>query len=129
MPLFTDRKHSLRRLCFYRCVSVHGGGGRGIPACLAGHMTRQQYISRCTVDVSQLVWKQHTGNIKCMMGYVTWYTPGIENPPGWRTPQDGDPPGMENPPGWRTQLGCRTPPGMENPPRWRTPSSRMEKPP
>ena len=24
----------LRRLCFYRCVSVHGGGG-GIPACLA----------------------------------------------------------------------------------------------
>ena len=25
----------LRRLCFYRCVSVHKGGG-GIPACLAG---------------------------------------------------------------------------------------------
>ena len=25
--LFTARKRSLRRLCFYRCVSVHGGGG------------------------------------------------------------------------------------------------------
>ena len=47
------------------CLSTGGGG---IPACLAGHMTRQQYISRCTVDVSQLVWRQHTGNIKCMMG-------------------------------------------------------------
>ena len=54
------------------CLSTGRGG---IPACLAGHITRQQYISRCTVDVSQLVWRQHTGNIKCMMGYVTWYTP------------------------------------------------------
>ena len=25
----TARKRSLRRLCFYRCVSVHGGGMRG----------------------------------------------------------------------------------------------------
>ena len=50
----------------FRGVCLSTGGG--IPACLAGHMTRQQYISRCTVDVSQLVWRQHTGNIKCMMG-------------------------------------------------------------
>ena len=46
------------------CLSTGGGG---IPGCIAGHMTRQ-YISRCTVGVSQLVWRQHTGNIKCMMG-------------------------------------------------------------
>ena len=45
-----------------------GGFGGGIPACLAGHMTNQQYISSCTVDGSQLVRRQHTGNIKCMMG-------------------------------------------------------------
>ena len=95
---FYARKLSLRRLCFYRCVSVHRRGV-GIPACLAGHMTRQQYIRRCTVDVSQLVWRQHTSNIKCMMGYVTWYIP-----PGWR-----------NPPGWR-------------PPRWRTPQMDGEHP-
>ena len=25
--VITARKRSLRRLCFYRCVSVHGGGG------------------------------------------------------------------------------------------------------
>ena len=31
---FTARKRSLRRLCFYRCVSVHVGGV--IPACIAG---------------------------------------------------------------------------------------------
>ena len=146
MHIFTARKRSLRRLCFYRCVSVHrGGGGVGIPACLAGHMTRQQYISRCTVDVSQLVWRQQTGNIKCMMGYVTWYTPlgmetppGMENPPdggppwdgdppqmegppGWRTPLDGEPPQMEGPPGWRTPLGMENPPWMENPPRMENP--------
>ena len=46
------------------CLST---GGVGIPGCIAGHMTRQ-YISRCTVGVSELVWRQHTGNIKCMMG-------------------------------------------------------------
>ena len=114
------------------CVCPQGGGG--IPACLAGHMTRQQYISRCTVDVSQLVWRQQTGNIKCMMGYVTWYTPREENPLGWRTPHlprmenppDGEPPGMENPP-----PGMETP-QMENPPGWRTPLGeppQMENPP
>ena len=26
-PIFTARKRSLRRLCFYRCLSVHTGGG------------------------------------------------------------------------------------------------------
>ena len=35
--IFTARKQSLRRLCFYMCPSVHGGGGQhGIAACLAG---------------------------------------------------------------------------------------------
>ena len=36
----TARKRSLRRLCFYTCLSfcpqVGGGGGAGIPACIAG---------------------------------------------------------------------------------------------
>ena len=31
-PLFTARKRSLRRLCFYRCLSVHMGG-RGVHGC------------------------------------------------------------------------------------------------
>ena len=35
---------------------------------------------------------------------------GMPDPPGWRTPPDGDPPGMETPlpPGWRTP-----PPGKQ----------------
>ena len=82
------------------CVkkSVHWGWGGGIPACLAGHMTNQQYISSCTVGESQLVRGQHTGNIKCMMGQVTWYTPWAGTPPG-RSSQTGTPPGSRHPPG------------------------------
>ena len=85
------------------CVCPQGG----IPACLAGHMTRQQYISRCTVDVSQLVWRQHTGNIKCMMGQVTWYTPlplgqtpppGSDTSPGQTSPRSDTPPMGQTPP-------------------------------
>ena len=46
LEFFTARKRSLRRLCFYRCVSVHGGGVhvrgeggvRGRCACMAGGM-------------------------------------------------------------------------------------------
>ena len=44
------------------------GEGVCILACLAGHMTNQQYISSCTVAGSQFVWRQHTGSIQCMMG-------------------------------------------------------------
>ena len=36
LVLITARKRSLRRLCFYRCVSVHGGGVHGRGACMAG---------------------------------------------------------------------------------------------
>ena len=38
ISLITARKRSLRRLCFYRCLSVHGGGGawlQGVGACVA----------------------------------------------------------------------------------------------
>ena len=61
-------------------VCVKNSGHRGvIPACLAGHMTNQQYISSCTVSGSLLVWRQHTGNIKCMI--PPWYPPGQTPPP------------------------------------------------
>ena len=43
LEIFTARKRSLQRLCFYRCLSVHGGGVRGCSggACvvaLRGHV-------------------------------------------------------------------------------------------
>ena len=62
---------------------------------------------------------------------------GMENPPGWRTPPDGEPPLDGEPPGWRTPQpppdgeppGWRTPPDGEppldgEPPGWRTPGWR-----
>ena len=93
--VFTDCKQSLRRLCFLH-VSVilsGGGGGRGggIPACTTGHMTKH-YISSCTGDQSQLVTGEHTGNIKCMMAYVTWYTPQAGKTPGQAPPLGQAPP-------------------------------------
>ena len=61
--------------------------GDGMPACTTGHMTKH-YISSCTGDQSQLVTGQHTGNIKCMMGWVTWYPLGQAHPlpPGQAPP-------------------------------------------
>ena len=35
IDFITARKRSLRRLCFYTCLSVHRGGG-AIPECIAG---------------------------------------------------------------------------------------------
>ena len=42
--------------------SVHRGRG------VSQHAMGQHYISSYTGVESQLVWGQHTGNIKCMMG-------------------------------------------------------------
>ena len=51
------------------CDSVN----RGV---VSHHALHQHYMSSCTVVGSQLVRRQQTGNIKCMMGLVTWYPPG-----------------------------------------------------
>ena len=34
--IVTARKQSLRRLCFHRCLSVHGGDMRGRGVCMMG---------------------------------------------------------------------------------------------
>ena len=103
-----------------------------IPACLAGHMTRQ-YISRCTVDVSQLVWMQHTGNIKCMIGYVTWAeppTPSLwvshplgQTPPGSDMPPGSDTPKVRHPP-WVRHAPLGQPPSRSDIPQIRHPQAR-----
>ena len=68
--IFTARKRSFGQgnIFIGMCHEFCSHGGVGIPACLAGHMINQQYKSSCTAGESQLVWRQHTGNIKCMMG-------------------------------------------------------------
>ena len=45
------------------CDSVNRGGG-----VVSHHALHQHYISSCTVGGSQLVRRQQTGIIKCMMG-------------------------------------------------------------
>ena len=95
---------------FARVMSLHVSvilsmGGGGIPACTTGHMTKH-YISTCTGDQSQLVTGQHAGNIKCMMGWVTWYTL-----PGAGTPWSRHPP-EQTPPRSRPIPRSRHPPTM-----------------
>ena len=102
--IFTARKRSLRRLCFYRCLSVHGGGMENPP----GWRTP---------------WMEIPPDGEPPLDGGTppdGEPPRMENPPGWRTPLDGGPPRMETPPdgeppGWRT-------------PRWRNPPSYGEPP-
>ena len=36
LDVITARKRSLRRLCFYRCLSVHGGACVCVWGCMAG---------------------------------------------------------------------------------------------
>ena len=67
-PIFTARKRSLRRLCFYMCLSFILFTGGGVVVVVSQHAMGQQYIRSCISVESQLVWRQHTGNIKCMMG-------------------------------------------------------------
>ena len=83
-------------------------GGGGIPACTTGHMTKH-YISTCTGDQSQLVTGQHAGNIKCMMGWVTWYTLPGAGTPLERAPPRADTPQEQTPLPGADPLGADTP--------------------
>ena len=89
-------------------VSVIHSVHRGV----SQHAMGQQYIGSCTSVESQLVWRQHTGNIKCMMGQVTWYTP-TDTPPGADNPLGADAPWSRHPPGSRHLLGADTPLGAD----------------
>ena len=61
--IFTARKRSCGKVMFLQVsVILLTGGG------VSHHALHHHYISSCTVGGSQLVRRQHTGNIKCMMG-------------------------------------------------------------
>ena len=64
--IFTARKRSLGQGNIFTpvCHSVHRGGG-GV---VSQHAPGSHYIRSYTGAATQLVWRQHTGNIKCMMG-------------------------------------------------------------
>ena len=84
----------------------------------------QHYISSCIAVQSQLVQGQHTGNIKCIMRYVTWYTPchpHSHTPFPWSHNPLGIP--LVTPPGtppwshpfWPHPLATHTPLGTHTP--------------
>ena len=62
--IFTARKRSLGQGNIFVpvCHSVHRGW------CVSQHAPGSHYIKSCKGADTQLVWRQHTGNIKCMMG-------------------------------------------------------------
>ena len=63
--LITPRKRSLGQGNIFTpvCHSVHRGC-----VCVSQHAPGSHYIRSCTGADTQLVWRQHTGNIECMMG-------------------------------------------------------------
>ena len=64
--VFTARKRSLRRLCFYRCLSVHRGGG-GMRGCSWGGM------HGCSGGCVWLLWGEHAW---LLLGGHAWLLPG-----------------------------------------------------
>ena len=62
--IFTARKRSCGKVMFLQVSVILLTGG----VCVSYHALHHHYISSCTVGGSQLVRRQHTGNIKCMMG-------------------------------------------------------------
>ena len=97
--LFTARKRSLRRLCFYTCVSVHGGGG----STWAGTPPRTRYTPRPATPPGTRYppgpgtppWDQVPPRTRYtpwdqVHSPGTWYTPRTRYPPpqGPGTPWD-----------------------------------------
>ena len=106
MSIFTARKRSLRRLCFYTCLSfILFTGGVGIPAC-NGPTPPPEWRTTTPPNPPQM----ETPRMEKQP------PPQMENPPPDGeppTPPDGEPPNGE-------------PPQMEKPPRWRTIPPPME---
>ena len=77
--VITARKRSLRRLCFYRCVSVHGGhawlgGVHGRGACMAGGMHGGGMHSRGVHGRGRCAWQGAcvAGSGACVAGGHVW---------------------------------------------------------
>ena len=122
--IFTTRKRSLQRLCFYRCLSVHRGvshQGDHLVGRPPGRETPWQGDppSRETPQQGDPPGRRHPPGRR--------YPLGRRHPLAGRPPQEGGipqqgdplagrPPGKEAPPGRRHPLGRRHSPGRETRP-------------
>ena len=66
--IFTVRKQSLRRLCFHRCLSVHGEGGVCSIACWDTPRTRGRHPPRPDPP-GQTPQADTPRRVQCMLGY------------------------------------------------------------
>ena len=83
--IITARKRSLRRLCFYRCVSVHRGG---LPQCMLGY-TPSPLPSQGDPPARETPSAKETP--------LPGRPPCQGDPPARETPCQGDPPAKETP--------------------------------
>ena len=96
------RKHNGFRCVYYFLVNFYEvcEGYVFTPVCQSFSMG-QHYVE------SQLVWRQHTGNIKCMMGVGHMTPPGKTPPPGQTPPWADTPlPAIPNERAVRILLEC-----------------------
>ena len=109
--IITARKRSLRRLCFYRCLSVHGGGC--LPQCMLGcHPPEADPPGADTPPEQTLPRGRHP--------------PGSRHPPEADTPQEADtPPRSRHPWSRHTPLEADPPGADMPPPQKQTPSSPL----
>ena len=95
--VFIAHKHSLRRLCFYRCLSVHGGGVCLI-ACWDATPPGSRHPPEAYIPKSRHTpWSRHP-------------PPEAHNPLEADTPQEQTPPKSRHPPEADTPVEADTPP-------------------
>ena len=79
-PIITARKRSLRRLCFHRCLSVHGGG---ISVSVRGVSIQRGPLSRVVLCLGGGVSVQRRGSLSgrvSVQGVSVRETPWTEGP-------------------------------------------------
>ena len=113
---FTARKRSLRRLCFYTCLSFCPQGG--LPHCMLGYHTPWQGDPLAR----RAPWHGHLLAGQTLPGKETPLA--RQTPPARKTPWQGDPPGRADP---LTPRQGRHPPGKAAP-LARRPSLAMRPP-
>ena len=131
--MFLPSATKLRRLCFYRRLSVHGGEWGCLPQCMLGYHTPQEQTPNppgadTPLRSRHTPWSRHPPEqtppqeqtpprSRHPLGEDT---PRADTPPGADTPDTPAPLGADTPSPSRHPLGSR-PPGSRPPPREQTP--------
>ena len=110
LEFVTARKRSLRRLCFYTCLSVILFKEGCLPQCMMGYIPPAPGSRRPPRRKQALPGKQ-TPSQEAVTPWEADTLPGSSHPPGSRhaPPRKQTPPRSRPPPGSRHPLGSRPP--------------------